>query len=51
MTTTEEIIEIIYDLIEELNELYGWKNKLPDLSKYNTIQLLTYHAQLSNQLP
>lgn len=47
----EDVVEIIYDLIEKLNEMYGWEHKLPDLSNYTTLMLLNFHHQLACQLP
>lgn len=47
----DEIVEIIYDLIEQLNEIHGWEHKLPDLSNYTTYMLLGFYHQLACQLP
>lgn len=47
----EDIVEIIYDLVEELNELYGWENKLPNLKNHTTLMLLNEYHMLASQLP
>lgn len=47
----DEIVEIIYDAIEEVNEVYGYENKLPDLKNYTTIMLMNYYHTMVSMLP
>lgn len=47
----DEIVEIIYDTIEEVNEVYGYENKLPDLKNYTTIMLMNYYHTMVSMLP
>lgn len=46
-----DILDIIFDTVDELNEIYKWKHNYPDLTNYNTVQLLSFYHQLASQLP
>lgn len=51
MNTLEELREIILDLIEEVNEVYKYDIKMPDLSGKNLHQLLDLYTNFYNMLP